>query len=201
MIQVLPILDRLQNSFDPVADADIARLEADLQVTFPDEYRRFLLAFNGGHWKHNVFCRVSGAHHWIDNEILLEYSLGIIPDSRFMNLDIRWKWDVYGGRLRDDLVPIMRSLADPILMATSPEEHGKIYIWDHTREHEQDNLFWLADGFEEFLRSLYTVEDDEFHVEKLPIFQSVERGLEGETQAYLADGGNVECRNAKGQTL
>lgn len=201
MFETLPILDHLQDSFDPITQADIDRLETDLEVTFPSEYRQFLLTFNAGNWRHNVICAVSGTHYWIDGNMPVEYSLGIITDDRFGFYDIRSKCETYAGRVRDDLIPIMDAIADPILMAMSAEEYGRIYIWDHTREHEDDNLFLLSDSFGEFLRSLYAVEDDEFHVEKLPVFQSVERGRELEVRAYLADGGKVDCRNAKEQTL
>ena len=202
MFETLPILDHLQDSFDPITQADIGQLEMDLGVEFPSEYRDFLLAFNAGYWRHDVVaCRVRNPDYWVD-EIRPDMSLGIIPDDRFLILDIRSNCATYCGRVRDDLIPIMHSLAHPIFMATSPQEYGTIYVWDQqTREDAGDNLFLLSDSFGEFLRSLYAVEDDEFHVEKLPVFQAVERGMELEVRAYLADGGKVDCRNAKDQTL
>jgi hypothetical protein len=133
--------------------------------------------------------------------VYLKAAFGIIADERSETSGIWWNYETYLGRVRDDLIPIMNSNGDPLFMGTSPQDHGKIYVWDHTREGLGDNLYLISDSFTEFLLSLYPVTDEEFFVEKLPVFQAVERAVETDVREYLCDGGKVDCRNAKGQTL
>lgn len=45
----------IHESNPPITDADIQALEQQLNIKFPDDYRRFLLAHNGGRPKPEVF--------------------------------------------------------------------------------------------------------------------------------------------------
>ncbi|HEY5312039.1 MAG TPA: ankyrin repeat domain-containing protein, partial [Pirellulales bacterium] len=53
----------------------------------------------------------------------------------------------------------------------------------------------------QFIKRLRPEEDDERPQERLPAFQAVSLGDEAAVEAYLADGGSVDLRNAEGETL
>jgi hypothetical protein len=61
----LPILELLQDSFDPPLTRErLARLEIELNVKFSQEYEDFLLQFNGGYFHRPVMFYVPNSDRW-----------------------------------------------------------------------------------------------------------------------------------------
>jgi cell wall assembly regulator SMI1 len=196
-----PIFDRLQDCWDPISEGQLARLEYDLGVNFPEEYRGFLLRFNGGDWGHLVKSRVQSPSRFAD-EIAISVNYGIVVDDRFACDDILHNAEVFSGRIPDTLVPIMSSLGDLVCINIGTDNYGKVYYWNKYHEGADFNLLYLiAESFDEFLLSLTPDTETDCHREELPAFVAVEAGDRAEVTQYLRLAGKVELRNAHGWTL
>jgi SMI1/KNR4 family protein SUKH-1/ankyrin repeat protein len=196
------ILDRLQDSFDPIAEGEVRALEADLDVSFPADYVEFLSRYNCAYMRHSVGFRVRNPGPFIEDGTF-DNSFGIVkewPESE-TGCNIRWHVEVMAGRIPPDLVAIADSGSDLICMGFAPENYGRIFLWDMVDEGADDNTYLVADTFGEFLRGLYPEDESYTYVEELPIFHAVERGELTTVHDFLADGGKVDCRNAQGETL
>ena len=198
----LSILNRLQDSFGPLDESDVSELEADLGVTLPDDYASFLMKYNCAYMQHPVLFNVRTPGLCVSGG-MLQHTLGIVKEEPYSETpcNIFWNFKVLEGRIPDGLVAIADSGPDPICIGLTPEEFGKIYLWDSTAEGADDITYLVADSFTEFLGLLYPGDESYTYVEELPVFQTVERGEFASVREYLADGGKVDCRNAQGQTV
>ena len=194
------VFDCLQDCFEAISEDELRTLEEDLHVTFPKDYRRFLLTYNAAHAKHPIAFRVRTPTRWIDEANVVD-TLGIVADKRFDDSDIRWKVECFEDSIPEDVIPIMRGYNTLICMGTSPEYYGKIYVWDWSDAEDDDCVHFVADSFAQFLTRLYRESEEEFYLEELPIFQAVEQGRLAAVGEYLADGGKLECRNEQGHTM
>ena len=198
----LPILERLQDSFGPLDEADVRELEADLGVTFPADYAAFLMQYNCAYMQHPVEFNVRSPGRFVEGGTF-DNTLGIVKEEPYCETgcNIRWNVEVLEGSIPGGLVPIAHSGMDPICIRVTPTNHGRIYLWDREDEGADFNTYVVADSFSEFLNLLYPGDESYTYVEELPVFQAIERGKFASVREYLADGGKVDCRNAQGQTL
>jgi hypothetical protein len=198
----LPILDRLQDSFGPLEEADVRELEAALGVAFPDDYVAFLMKYNCAYMQHPVLFDVRTPGLCVSGG-MLQCTLGVVKEEPYSEstCNIRCNFELLEGRIPDGLVAIADAGPDPVCIRLTPEEHGQVYLWDSAAEGAHDNTYLVADSFSEFLNLLYPGDDSYTYVEQLPIFQAIERGELASVREYLADGGKIDCRNAQGQTL
>ncbi len=197
-----PILERLQDSFDPMSEADVRLLEKRLGIAFPHDYIDFLLQYNAPYAQHPIEFRVRSPGPFVTFGNLVQ-CLGIVKD--WPECEAGWNIETgvetFEDRIPTGLIPVADSGSDPICIAVTLENYGKIYLWDSVDEGADDNTYLVADSFTEFLGCLTPGDESYEYVEELPIFQAVERGQLGHVEAYLADGGKVDCRNQQGETL
>lgn len=193
-----PILDWIQDCFDPITDDDLRRLESKLPQPFPEDLRKFLLTFNAGYCRTPLAFPDRHSDSPLD-QWHMDYTMGIVEGERWTCDDIEETLACFLDRIPRGLVPFASAYGSPICIGINGEIYGQIYVWIH--EQTDDNLHLVANSFTEFLNSLTPDPEHETCIEELPIFQAVERGNRPELEAYLADGGNVDCRNADGQTL
>jgi cell wall assembly regulator SMI1 len=140
----------------PITEQDVLRLEQELGASFPEDYRAFLLAHNGGYPEPGDFDipgeSVPESGSTVDWFLTLEAGA---------HNDLRHELDVYRGRVPPSLLPIA---FDPggnlICLGLSGEHRGVVYFWDHELEAEEDeeadfrNVYFVADSFSRFLDSL-----------------------------------------------
>jgi hypothetical protein len=197
------ILDCFQNCYDAPSEGELREFEIELSVYLPADYRAFLLAWNAPWCSHALCFRVLNPGPFVEGGVLDDLC-GILDQNNIDNSSrcIRWNVEIYRDRIPNGLLPIGSSISDPICLGIAPENYGQVFLWDSAEEGSDDNLFLVAKSFTEFLTRLYPDPlEAEFYQESLPIFQAVERGQRAAVEAYLADGGKVECRNDDGQTL
>jgi hypothetical protein len=110
----------------------VAAFEHQLNIILPADYRNFLLTHNGGYPKPN--------HFWIPNHPFpnqrsdLNIFLGFCPGSVY---DIIITYDVYKGRMPEELIPIADDPGGNVIcLAIKGENTGKIYFWYHEDEGE-----------------------------------------------------------------
>jgi hypothetical protein len=197
------IFDCFQDCGDAITEHDFKQLESDLRISLPLDYCQFLLQFNNPWCSHALCFHVINPGPVVTGGILDEvHGIAHALCSDGPNEDIRRTYEEYRDRIPNGLLPIARSISDPICLGIAPENFGQVFLWDSAEEGSDDNLYLVADSFTEFLTRLYPDPlEAEFYQETLPIFQAVERGQRAAVAAYLADGGKVECRNGEGQTL
>ena len=116
----------LENHEPVLTDERLRSAERKLGLDFPESYRRFLLAHNGGRPEPETFSLPDGSTDLVD------WFLGI-HNGEEDNL-LRYA-DAYKGRVPDDLLPIAH---DPggnlICLGIAPPRFGQIFFWDHNWE-------------------------------------------------------------------
>jgi len=127
--------------------------KGDIGFQLPDDYRSFLLMYNGGGLSGYSFYAED-----IDQEFRTDVFYGLNIEGR-RAIDLRYWFNTY-----DDEIPKKSLLigGDPggmhLLYVTKGEDKG-IYLWDHAHRiegysEEEGNTYFIAESFEEFIKSL-----------------------------------------------
>jgi hypothetical protein len=134
--------------------------EAREGLLLPDPYRTFMLRYNGGHVYPRIF-RTEAAMFGSSTPYPASDETYVDRIHSWTSVESHWFGETYGP----GAVPADHLLfADTpgyvqLLMAVRGQDRGKIYAWIHTRAHwgTEGNtyIFPLADGFSEFMNSLY----------------------------------------------
>lgn len=199
-----PILELLQDCYDPPATPEfLAALQADLGVRFPQSYIEFLLQFNGGSFVRPVMFYVPDASAQFPDGVPADCFIGACRDDG--SGDLRWYAETFADRIPEECLAVVMCGSQDLVMLQldGPEAaFGNVWFWDADEAREGDNIYWLADSFDEFLELLQydTYFDDEDH-ETIPLFNAIEHGKLRVVEQFLAQGGDVETRNADGKTL
>ena len=136
------------NSLDPKR-LDI--IEKNNKITFPSDYKRFLIEYNGG----------KPVPSFLPNKkIEIKILFGLHDGPNYENL--QWNANVYLNRIPSWYIPIGADTADNlILMSLWEGNFGTICIWYHENEcttgdadNYFDNMEFLASSFNEFLNML-----------------------------------------------
>jgi hypothetical protein len=200
MDYVSSIFDRLQDCWDPISTEQLAGLQEGLGARLPADFLRFLARFNAGDWAHLVYCQVRKPSPSVDR-VFISATNGVVPDDRFSYQDILYKNDCFSDRIPDSFVPIMDALGDLVCIDVG-HDFGKVYYCNINQEVNDNNLVYpLADGFDEFLLGLKPNYESDTHYEELPTFRALELGDKEVVLDYLKDQGPVDWRNLKGWTL
>jgi ankyrin repeat protein len=202
-----PILDLLQDSHDPpLTPQAIEELEILLGVRFPQDYAEFLLQFNGGEFYRWVEFDIPNPTKFVTGGRLScfygEPGDGIDVYGLVRNAQ------TFTDRLPDGYLAIADCNGQDLVLLklVGPKsEFEGVWFWNYDAffvSEDEQSMYWLADTFNDFLSMLvYDITAYEEEQERLPLFQAIERGSLRTVEQYLAAGGKVEARNAKGHTL
>lgn len=143
---------RVERINPSVAPEDVVHFEARTGISLPEDYRTFLLRFNGGRPVPDAFDIPDRA-----TRVRLDVLLGINPDNAAV--DIEQELNDLEGRLPEGFIPIGRDPGGcPLLLCTLGEERGKLYYWDMDyildATDEEGNTYEIAEGIHEFLEGL-----------------------------------------------
>ena len=137
---------------------DITNLEKTLKLTFPDDYRSFLLKNNGGEPDRTLYKFNENGR---ESEDIIHFFIGIVPDKDYSDLEYQANYFHSQDRIPKRLIPIA---CDPggnlILMGVKGPQRNKVYFWDHETEYEEGqiagyrNVYLIANTFTEFLEML-----------------------------------------------
>jgi hypothetical protein len=144
--------------FPVVVPAQLDAQEAALGISFPDDYKQFLLSHNGGYPTPQQLDIPKTGH-----SVLLDVLYGIGEDR--VPGDLVYEFRRHLDDLPEGFIPIGH---DPgacyFLMGTTGKYRGRVYFWDRTwffkESSEKGNTYWLSDSFTGFLNSLYEAEDE-----------------------------------------
>jgi len=148
---------KIQTYNNPLTEEDIKAFEKKNNIALPNDYRKFLIQYNGGEPLDPLFKK--------NNE------LGTIVVNTLYGLNTEEKYDdidhtiqTYTNRISNQFIPIGDDPGgNQIVLGISGPFKGKIYFWDHNTELENDeftenvlpgNMYLLADSFNEFLNKL-----------------------------------------------
>ena len=137
-----------------LTDGHLADLERKLGVILLDEYRSFLLRYNGGRPNPSFFP----IHGFKDNAFGgIQLFLGVDVPIRSSNLD--WMYRTYQGRIPQNIIPIaITGTGDVLGLSLYGSDKGHVYFWDHDNEHSPptyENMYLIAPSFPEFLESIH----------------------------------------------
>jgi hypothetical protein len=170
-VDVAEFLKHINKKKPPAPAKELARLEAELGVALPGDYRQFLIECNGGHVGGALWFRGptpegqradAGVHH-----------VGGFRKQSYFSLD--WARRCYQD---DDELRIPRELLwimdDPfgnaICLGITGPYRGGVYFWDHEEEPDPEewdgsvetagNLQLLAKSFTDFVAGLAPLSED-----------------------------------------
>jgi hypothetical protein len=141
--------------FNPPADeARVVALETRLGTRLPEEYRQFLLDFNGGRPSPACFKLALRAGPYTDSMVDWFLSVHVADKS---NIDTVLGW------LENRKPPVLLPIAiDPggniVMLGIKGDVRGKVYFWHQDYEpgndHDWSNIDLIADSFDAFMSGL-----------------------------------------------
>jgi hypothetical protein len=145
----------IKNARVPASPEDILRFETAIAAPLPEDYRSFLLQYNGGKPSQDIF-RFS--ERGATEEDIVDWFLSLGGDP---NYDIELFVELTTGRIPPDCIPFA---IDPggnfLLLSVRGARCSAVLFWDHEREAEEgqppseDNVYPVCTGFSTFLASL-----------------------------------------------
>lgn len=146
----------ISKSEHPISEDDLSNYENTHGISFPQEYRNFLLKYNGGETPKTNF-RLSG----VSSDLASFYELW--DDGKGMELhEIEFLVPAF---LKDYMFPIAsNAFGDNIFICVGGQEYGKIFFCYHDRS---KRYIKLADNFLAFIQKCkskklghcYTIEE------------------------------------------
>ncbi len=136
---------------------DVVKLELEFNLNLPEDYKEFLLKFNGGLPWLDEYVVDGFYEEYCGIQVL--YGIGREIQSSCLDYNIK----AYRERINNDLIPIGCSgTNDAICLAIKGNSYGSVYFWDLVKECGKDcpdNLYVISDSFAGFLRKLTKFDD------------------------------------------
>lgn len=144
-----------------IAEKNIVEIEKKYKISFPKEYKDFLLKYNGGECDPNGFIFLEDSED-SDSEVRSFFAIGGIDGDYDLEENITI-YTIEEKRLPNLYIPIAEDdLGNLICISCNESNYGFIYFWDHENECESedniadymDNMFLLSESFNKFINSL-----------------------------------------------
>ncbi|MBC2196402.1 SMI1/KNR4 family protein [Listeria booriae] len=131
---------------------EITRLEKDLYLNFPEDYKQFLMNKNGGVPEENYLSMVIPSN---GEEIVLGALLGI---NEIDNFDLENWHKEYGDELMESSLIIGTEYGSGLFVLICEGDQEGLYFWDNGQELEgssdEENVYRLATSFSAFISGL-----------------------------------------------
>jgi hypothetical protein len=148
---------RILEQGSKISDNEIRELEDTLGYSLPNDYRTFLLTYNGGRPEPDVFNYEIRKNEIRSSSVRNFFCVDKEGMDAFNEILL-----VYAGRLPKDMFPIAYdSCGNLICLCIAGEHRGRIYFWDHEEEYEEDelpgykNIYPISLDFYSFLVELH----------------------------------------------
>lgn len=132
----------------------IEGFETAIGKKLPDDYKTFLLTFNGGKPGSNEFPIPDQ-----QNAAGVDLFYGILEKREWG--DLRLRRAELNDRVPKDVLPIGdASCGNVVCLSLQPKTFGQVFFWDHELEAEEgetaifSNLFRIGNSFSDFFESL-----------------------------------------------
>lgn len=143
---------------NPTSEQAIERLEHDLGVALPADYRAFLLRTNGGvpypedAYRHERYSSILSKFYSVEHE-----RVSFTIAQKRLQLE---------DRMPTDLLAIANDLGgSQICLGIGDDNRGKVYLWMRAdevrpgRKPDYSNVGLIADTFDEFLSLFYNSDE------------------------------------------
>lgn len=139
----------LEETGPALLEADVLALESEISARLPDDYRRFLLARNGGLLPRNTI-HVAGAP-WMPTDVYALFGLGRHLDTS----DLRWNREVYSLQsIGASLLPIACDAGGcPFCLSLDNQDGAILYI----DLEDIERRYVVAESFSAFLNLIVSV--------------------------------------------
>lgn len=147
MVLSMPVT--LSEGCGPIKSEVIADFEAQHGVSLPDDYKRFLLRWNGGRPSQTGF----EIPHWPGEASAMHFFWGIRENKSH---DLNYWYVEFLDRLPKGFISIGSDQGGNMLcLGTSGAYAGEVWYWDSSDRFELENgtMFNVASGIEDFLNN------------------------------------------------
>lgn len=138
----------------PLTEARVTALEAELGFALREDYRSFLLRYNGGR-PNPSFFPIRGLD--LNPFGGIHYFFGVTRPIASSN--VGWMHKTLKGRMPRELLPIAGDGSGNIIcLSRAGVNEGTVYYWDHDAEHSPatyGNVYFIAESFDAFLDSIH----------------------------------------------
>lgn len=183
------------NMYGPLDEKTLAAFEDEVGGRLPDDYRQFLLEFNGGKPNPGSF-KISKSQ----GGDTLHHAYGLHSGPSYSS--IRSAYRTFEGRVPKSLVPIADDpFGNQICIGISGRWQGKVCFWDHEKENDSGRptskaVTQIAASFTEFLSNLYEyIPEGESLTDRIVRLNDVTR-----LQQLIASGWDMESEDEYGRT-
>lgn len=143
----------------PASDEQIAHVESLLGASLPDDYRRFLKTINGGNL-HDSWIEVPT--YW-DDRLPVDFFYSVNPEISGDYIINKFTQYNFSRRVPTLIIPIgINHCENLICLSLRAKDYGHAYIWapfdewidEEQLEQTEEQLYFLANSFDEMLRAL-----------------------------------------------
>ena len=139
--------------FNNIKKDRIDKIEKELEIKFPEDYRKFLLKYNGGIVEKNGENSIRVQN--IEEEIIIDTLFGIVEEEE---ADISY----WNQQMKEDMLDRELIIGDDIiegfLVIICYGENKGVYYWDDAynfkNSDDENNMYWIASSFNEFIKLL-----------------------------------------------
>ncbi|EMS70127.1 SMI1/KNR4 family protein [Ruminiclostridium cellobioparum] len=138
--------------FGMATEETVRNFEQHIGFSLPDDYKQFLIEYNGGtpQVRYSTFT-VEALSEIIPLDVL--YGLGI--DSE---MDLQDWNDEYRSDLLSNSIIIGRDPGTGMVVLINDAEIKGVFYWDHSlffnQSNEEENVYKICDSFQEFINQL-----------------------------------------------
>lgn len=137
-------------SYGTVDEITINKFEVEIGFSLPEDYKNFLVNYNGGSFKESNFFVAE-----LNEEIPLHVLYGLGVDK---GLDLNTWYDEYEEDLIKGSIIIGHDFGSGIIVLINDLETKGVYYWDHSfhfpKSNEEENTYKIANSFKEFIDEL-----------------------------------------------
>ncbi|TSJ88010.1 SMI1/KNR4 family protein [Gilliamella apicola] len=147
-------------SKNPATLEDISNFEKIIKGSLPNDYKDFLMKYNGGQPQPNSFRFFSDRN----DESMADYFLSL-GREKYSNL--LSYYDLYKDRIPSEFIPIAHDPEGNLIIMELKPNSNRIYFWDHELEADEDetpnmdNVYYINQSFTKFINDLYPLKEDE----------------------------------------
>lgn len=141
------------NGFQKIGLGVIEDFEKNRGIVLPDDYKNFLLKYNGGtpKVKYSTFLVKE-----LNENMILDRLYGLNLEKRGLNLE--FMNNEFGDEELSDVIIIGSDPGSGLIVLVNYEGMKGVYYWDDQLNFEQstedDNMYKVADSFDEFITNL-----------------------------------------------
>src|SRR5215203_5073615 len=139
------------NQFGKLSLEELTDFEKANKIDLPEDYKKFLLTYNGGKPLKNTNQTPS---------TIISYMLGMHNGDYYASLYRHI--DMFAKRLPFNTFPIATdAFGNLFIMSVHPDNYGQIFFWEHEGEpeigdgHYVDNVSFVALSFNDFISKLH----------------------------------------------